>query len=163
MVIIIVTLALDQAEMHGLIQKRPNAKGTLSPTRWPLEVTLPDLKQINQIAVAQSINNIVIGLGQAVEQGIIDIEVAREVVVMFIEQMGIKIDVQAMIERIKMNPPVAPAGSGGNPQNPQGKTVLSPNKPQNLATPNAKPSQLRQSNVERELREILNERDTVAP
>jgi hypothetical protein len=136
----------------------------MRPAAWPLEITLPDLKQINQIAVAQSINNIVVGLGLAVEQGMIDIEVARDVVTMFIEQMGLQIDKEAMIQRIKQNPPVAPAGSGGpdfvggQNGNIPGRTVMSPSKPQNLATPNAKPSQLRAS-VEAELRELLNGRD----
>lgn len=111
----IMTFVLDEAEMHGMLTKRVNKSRQLRPQPWHLEITLPDLKQVNQMAVAQAINNVVVGLGLAVEQGIIDIEIARSVVVMFIEQMGIHIDIQAMIDRIKANPPVMPAGSGGIP------------------------------------------------
>jgi hypothetical protein len=134
MIVQIITLALDQAEIHGVISKRANKAGQLRPGAWPLEVTLPDLKQANQIAVAQAINNIVVGLGLAYEQGMVDIEIARDVVVMFIEQMGIHIDKEAMITRIKANPPPPPvSGAGPGSSGPgTGNSPISLNRSQNL-------------------------------
>ena len=141
----IITLVLDEAEMHNQIQKRQSVSGQLRPAPWHLEINLPDLKQVNQMAVAQAINNVVVGLGLAVEQGLIDIVIARQVVVMFIEQMGVHIDQQAMVDRIKQNPPVMPAGSGGIPGAgnslggngavKSGNSPVSLTKGQNLPTP----------------------------
>ena len=124
---LIITFALDQAEIHGLVNKRPNVKGTKRPKPWQLHVSLPDLKQVNQIAVAQALNNIVVGLGLAVQQGQVDLEVAQEVVVMFIEQMGVEVNITALKERLKANPPpMMELGTNG---------VL---KPTNMPTPDAK-------------------------
>lgn len=128
MILQVITLVLDEAERHGIIAKRKKVRGQLRPAAWPLHITLPDLKQVNQMATAQAINNIVVGLGLAVDQGMIDLDLAREVVVMFIEQMGIKVNLSALIEKIKANPPipVVPgqpgAGTGKLPMPPAGNT-----------------------------------------
>lgn len=121
----ILTFVLDQAEIKGTIKKRAKEKGFLSPKLWAMHVNLPDLKQTNQIAVAQAINNIVVGLGLAVQQGMIDLVLARECVVMFIQQMGVEVNLTELNDKMKDWKP------------PLDAQVL---KPTNMPTPNVQPS-----------------------
>jgi hypothetical protein len=119
MIFQVISFALDQAEMKGMLKKRPAVRGTQTPREWPIHVTLPDLKQLNQIVVAQAMNNIVAGVLAAIEGSLIDQELAQEVVVMFIEQLGIDVNLEALKERIAANPPVLPLDANGAPARPR--------------------------------------------
>jgi hypothetical protein len=131
----VITFVLDQAEMKGVIASRPKQKGSQSPREWPIHVALPDLKQANQIAVAQALNNIVAGVLAAMEGNLIDIELARGVVVMFIEQMGIDVNLEALRDRLNSNPPVTPVLPGAPGQNPTGLPSAAIRPGSNVARP----------------------------
>ena len=101
----IVTCALDQAEMKGLIKKRAKRSGKLRPAAWGLQLSLPDLKNVNQIAAAQAFNNVVVGAATAVMEGFIDLQLAQDLVVMLVKQMGIDVNITDLRARLEANPP----------------------------------------------------------
>lgn len=106
----ILTFVLDQAEMRGIIAKRPKVMGSQRPAAWPLQINLPDLQQINQITVATILGNIVAALVAAMQNELVDKDLAQETLVMFVKQMGIEVNLTALRARLEENPYEPPAG-----------------------------------------------------
>jgi hypothetical protein len=133
----IIIFQLDQAELAKEVS-RPKEKGSIKREDWQLSIDVPELRTKDMQSGAQSFQFAMQALSTAVSEKFIDLETAQKTAVMFVEQLGIEVDLDEMLQKIEEAeqkaleqavPPVMPPGAPGGPPGGQGTT------PVPLATP----------------------------
>jgi hypothetical protein len=153
----IVVFQLDQAQLAGRIS-RPKQQGTVHLEDWNLSIDVPELRVKDMQSSAQAFQFAIAGLTTAVTEHFIDLETAQKATTMFIEQLGIDVDLEEMQQKIEQDmaeekanavPPSIPtmvpgrapgATSGAQGQTPQPQATVGPVAPTRprLAPPEAR-------------------------
>lgn len=97
----LVTFALDQAEIAGVLPKRPEVAGSRRPEPWAFSVNAPELRSKDLQAMGQTIQAVTQAIEIALTGEIIDLEVAQEVVASLMGQLGVEINLDAMRARLE--------------------------------------------------------------
>lgn len=97
----IMTFVFDQAEMAGVLPKRPKQDGALAPQPWPFRVVMPEMRGKDMTAAASSVAQIMQALTAALADKVIDVEVAQDVLAALLGQVGVEIDLDVLRKRLE--------------------------------------------------------------
>jgi len=97
----VVTFVLDQAELHGVLPRRPSEPGMRRPVAWAFEVQFPELRPKDLGALSTTFSQAMDGVVKARADLLLDEETAQEVVAMLVGLLGVEVDIEAMRERLK--------------------------------------------------------------
>lgn len=97
----LITLVLDQAELHGALPKRASEPGTRRPTPWAFEAQFPELRPKDLNSLSSTFNQTMDAIVKARSELLIDEETAQEVVAMSVGLLGVEVDIEAMRKRLE--------------------------------------------------------------
>lgn len=118
-----VTFVLDAAEMKGRIKRRPKAKGSTKPAAWVFSVNVPEMRAKDMSSAATTFQTVVTACSLAMQDGLMDKQVAQDLIVLILGQLGVDVDLDEMRSRLDaaeeamadMPPAVPDDGTGDNP------------------------------------------------
>lgn len=100
MIAYILRFVFDQAEIAGRLTKREKTKGSIRPNEWQYRITMPELRPKDLAGASSTLSNCVSALIPALQNQILDVQIAQEVLAVVIAHIGVDINIEQLRERL---------------------------------------------------------------
>lgn len=97
----VMTFVFDQAEMAGVLPKRPKRDGAMAPQPWPFRVVMPEMRGKDMTSAASAVAQIMQALTAALADKVIDVAVAQDVLAALLGQVGVEVDLDVLRKRLE--------------------------------------------------------------